>query len=223
LINVFLEPTKVFSELKNKPIFAIPLLLIALGSALFVLLYFSKVDSDWFADYTLQASGKEMSAAEIEQAKAVMPNARTMGWISAPMAFLSILLAYSCYSLYFMLAGKITGNSLSFRQGLSLTAWANMPMLLALTVTILGALTMEPQTTIESLALTNIDPLLMQLPPDHAFSAIAKNFSLVSFWVWFLLALGWKTWFNTGWGQAVVVALTPSIVIIGVMAAFAAR
>lgn len=223
LINIFLEPGKVLVELRSKPTFAVPLLLTAVGSALFVALYFFNVDPDWFADHTLQASGKELSATEIEQAKAVMPNARAMGGISAAIALVSIILVYVCYSLYLMLAGKISGNPVSFRQGISLTAWANMPMVLGLVVSLIGALTMQPQTAIESLALTNLDPLLLQLAPDHPFSAMAKNFSLLSFWVWGLMALGWRNWFNTGWGQALVVALAPSVVVFGVMAAFAAR
>ena len=63
--------------------------------------------------------------------------------------------------------------------------------------------------------------LFVQLPMDHDWSMFAKSFSLLNFWVWFLAALGWKTWFRTGWGQALVVALLPSIVIYGVMALFA--
>ena len=84
-----------------------------------------------------------------------------------------------------------------------------------------GVLTSSNQTPFESLQLLNIDPLLVQLPMDHDWSMFAKSFSLLNFWVWFLSALGWKTWFRTGWGQALVVALLPSIVIYGAMALFA--
>ena len=38
---------------------------------------------------------------------------------------------------------------------------------------------------------------------------------------WFLAALGWKTWFRSGWTQAAVVALLPSLLIYGVMVLFA--
>ena len=69
--------------------------------------------------------------------------------------------------------------------------------------------------------LLNIDPLFVQLPLDHDWLMLARSFSLLNFWVWFLSALGWKTWFRTGWGQALVVALLPSIVIYGAMALFA--
>ena len=56
---------------------------------------------------------------------------------------------------------------------------------------------------------------------DHPWSTLAKSFSLLNFWVWFLAALGWKTWFRSGWGQAIFVVLLPSLVIYGVMALFA--
>ena len=111
-------------------------------------------------------------------------------------------------------------------RGLALPAvlWtlAALSMLLGSLVVIGAVLTSSPQTALESLQLTNIDPLLVQLPMDHDWSMFAKSFSLLNFWVWFLAALGWKTWFRTGWGQAVTVAVLPSLVIYGVMALFAA-
>jgi hypothetical protein len=67
----------------------------------------------------------------------------------------------------------------------------------------------------------NVDPLLVQLPMDHDWSRLAKSFSLLNFWAWFLAALGWRTWYRTGWGQAVFVAVLPSVVIYGAMALFA--
>ena len=68
---------------------------------------------------------------------------------------------------------------------------------------------------------TVLGNLRVQLPVDHDWAMLARSFSLLNFWVWFLAALGWKTWFRTGWGQALIVALLPSIVIYGVMALFA--
>ena len=91
----------------------------------------------------------------------------------------------------------------------------------AISLLIGAILTSSPQSSLESMQLTNVDPLLVQLPMDHEWSMLARSFSLLNFWVWFLAALGWKTWFRTGWGQALFVALLPSIVIYGVMALFA--
>lgn len=221
LIDIFLQPGKVFVDLKQKPTFWLPLLLVALTSAALVLMYYLKVDPTWMLDHMVRMAGNEMSASEVEQMRKVMPGARTMGYIGAPSAAVMAVVVSMLYALYFMLAGKIAGAATSFRHGLSLISWASMPTLLGVIVAILGVLTMTPQTTIESLMLANVDPLLMQLPFDHPWSTLAKGFSLLNLWVWFLLALGWRTWTGSGWLQATIVAILPSVVIYGGMAAFA--
>lgn len=221
LVDIFLQPSKVFVDLKEKPTFWLPLLLVALASGVMVLMYHMKVDAEWFANDMAMASGNDMSAAEIEQMRKAMPGARTMGYIGAPTAVAATVIVSMLYALYFILAGKIAGVATSFRHGLSLTCWANMPVLLGVIVAIIGVLMMSPQTGFESLMLANVDPLLVQLPADHPWSALAKSFSLLNLWIWFLLALGWRIWARSGWLQAAIVAILPGAVIYGVMAMFA--
>ena len=79
-----------------------------------------------------------------------------------------------------------------------------------------------PDEPLESLMLTNLDPLLVQLPPESPWLGLARGFSLLNFWTWFLLALGWRIFSRgAGWLQSVVVALLPSVIIYGIMAAIA--
>lgn len=224
LINIFLEPAKVFADLREKPTFWVPLLLMAVLTAVSTLLYFMTVDPAWFAEHQaaqMLLQNPEMTSAELAQMQSFMPGARTMGWIAAAGALFVIAIVFLVYAVYYLLAGKITGQAVGFRHGLALVSWSTMPMVLGSLVVIGAVLTSSPQTPLESMQLTNIDPLLVQLPMDHDWSMLAKSFSLLNFWVWFLAALGWKTWFRTGWGQALVVVLLPSIVIYGVMALFA--
>ncbi|MGH8076247.1 MAG: YIP1 family protein [Lysobacter sp.] len=220
LMDIFLQPSKVFADLKVRPTFVTPLLLTALLGAAMILLYSMKVDPTWYVDHTLAAGG-EMSASELAQAKKVLPGARTMGYFGAAMALIGTVLAAALYALYFMLAGKITGAATSFKHGLSLSSWAGMPVLLGTVVALIGVFTMTPLTGLEALMLTNVDPLLVQLPADHRWSAIAKSFSLLNLWAMFLIALGWRVWGRTSWTQAIVVAALPSVVIFGAMALWA--
>jgi hypothetical protein len=220
LINIFVEPGKTFAELKEKPTFWLPLILLTVLSVVMTLSYFNTVDSDWLTEHQLAASGKEMSASEIAQAKSVMPSASVMGIFGAVatpivIAFFTLLIA-----LYYMLAGKITGSAISFRHGLSLTAWAGVPAQLGILVAIVGVFMMEPQTGLESLMLTNFDPLIVQLPFDHTWSGLAKGFNLLTFWTIALTALGWRVWSRSSWTQAIVVATIPSLIIFGGMAVF---
>lgn len=221
LINIFVEPAKVFADLKEKPSFLVPALLVALFTAGSALLYFLTVDPDWFMSSQLQRMGGEMSAAELEQVKAFMPGARASGYIAVPSTVLVMAIVYALLGLYYLLAGKVTGNAVSFRHGLSLAAWSSMPMIVGAVLAIVGVFTSSPQSSFESMQLLNVDPLLVQLPFDHPWAMLARSFSLLNLWAWFLAALGWKTWFRTGWGQALFVVLLPSLVIYGGMAAFA--
>jgi hypothetical protein len=221
IINIFLEPGKVFAELKEKPTFMLPLILVTLATIAMTLMYFMKVDSAWFIDHTLMAGGKEMSAAEIAQAKSFMPSAKTMGIIGAVTAPIGIAFFTLLFALYYFVAGKVTGTAIGFKHGVSLASWCSMPMLLGTIVAIVGVFMMSPQTSLESLNLTNLDPLLLQLPADSPWKRLASSFSLLNFWSIFLAALGWKTWGKTSWAEAITVAIIPSVLIYGVMAAWA--
>lgn len=222
LVDIFLQPSKVFEDLRERPTFAVPLLLTVVLSALLPLWYFLVVDPAWYTQHMLLASGREMTAAQMEQAKGMMPGAHTMGYIGAASAAVVMIIMYSLYALYFMLAGKVTGGAMSFKRGFSLVTWSGMPALLGIVVALVGVATMAPNTPLESLMLTNVDPLLVQLPPDSHWLNLARGFSLLNFWTWFLLALGWRT-FNRGasWLQATIVALLPSVIIYGVIVAIA--
>jgi hypothetical protein len=221
LVDIFLQPTKVFEELRERPTFALPLLLAIVLMAALPLWYFLAVDPAWYLQHMLLASGREMSAADIEKATAVMPGTHAMAYIGAASAAVVMVVMYCVYALYFMLAGKVTGAAMPFKRGLSLVGWSGMPALLGVVVALVGVATMQPHTPLESLMLTNVDPLLVQLPTDSPWLGLARGFSLLSFWTWFLLALGWRTFNRAGWLQSVVVALLPSVVVYGVMAAIA--
>lgn len=221
LVDIFLQPGRVFADQKERPTFLVPLLIVSAFAAAFMLSYFLSVDPAWYLDHALAASGKEMSAAEMEQARKFMPGAKVMGYIGAASTVIILCLAMLLYGLYFLVAGKVTGNAVSFKHGVSLAAWSSMPTVLGGVVGLIGVFTMTPQTPIESLSLLNLDPLLIQLPTDNRWSSLAKGFSLLTFWTIFLTALGWKTWGRTSWLQAIVVALVPNLAIFGLMALYA--
>jgi len=221
LIDIYLDPAKAWAQLKERPPFLLPALIVALATAIAAMLYFFHVDPAWFADHQVQMMGKDMSAGEIAQMRKVMPGAHVLAWITGVTTLLMFALVYVVMAVYYLLAGKVAGHAVDFKRGLALAAWSSMPMVVAAIIAIIGTFTSSPQTSLESLQMLNIDPLLVQLPMDHDWSRLAKSFSLLNFWAWFLAALGWRTWFRTGWGQAIFVVVLPSLVVYGVMALFA--
>jgi hypothetical protein len=220
LIDIYLQPGKVFAALKDKPTFLVPLLLSIVVGVVMVGLYFAQVDGAWLVD-RMASANPEATAKEVEQMRKVMPGAQVMGYIGMAGVLVVTLLITLVVALYYFIAGKIAGHPIGFRHSLSLIAWSGMPMLLGGLVALIGVITMTPQTTMESLQVLNIDPLFVELPLDHAWSTFAKGFSLLMPWAIGLAALGWRTWFRTGWGQAVFVAALPYVVYFGALAAIA--
>jgi hypothetical protein len=221
VVDIYLQPAAVFADLKERPAFLLPFALVAVASVAMMLLYFLTVDPAWYLDHALLASGNEMTAGEMAQAKKIMPGARTLAWITSIVAVLGMAAITVLYGVYFWLAGRVTGTGTTFRQGLALSTWANMPILLGLAASLAAVATMPPQTSLESLMLLNADPLLVQLPADDRWSSLAKNFNLLTLWALFLTALGWRAWGRTGWLQAGIVATLPTVVIYGGMALYA--
>jgi hypothetical protein len=223
LIDIFLDPAKAWAQLKERPTFLVPALIVALATTLGAMLYFFHVDPAWFAHYQTQvlAASQDMTAGELAQMQKMMPGTRVLAWITGATTLAFFAVVYAVMALYYLLAGKVCGHAVNYRRGLALAAWASMPMVVGAIVAIIGVYTNPAQTSYESLQMLNIDPLFVQLPMDHDWSRLAKSFSLLNFWTWFLAALGWRTWFRTGWGQAVFVAVLPSLVVYGVMALFA--
>lgn len=216
LIDIYLDPAKAFAAEKEKPGFLVPMAVFVLLSAAMILAYFLRVDAAWFQDFQLTMSGQEMTAAEIAQAKQFMPSASTQGYIGAASTVVFVPILFAVFGLYYFLAGKIAGAGLSYKHGLSLASWGAMPGALGLVVGTVGALTMAPQTPQHSLMLTHVDPLLVQLPFDHALSSLAKGFDLLALWSIALGAIGWKAFTRSGWGSAVFIAALPSLLIYGV-------
>lgn len=218
LIDIFLQPSAVFAAERERPTFLVPLALLALTAAAFTLAYYMRVDPEWYTGYAVEQMGREMSAAEEAKVRGAMPGARTMGVVGAVGGSIAIAAMLALTALYVWIAAKVTGRSLGFRHGMSLSAWSSMPILLGSVVALVGVLTMSPQTPIESLMLTNVDPLLVELPSDHRWNRLAQSFNLLSLWGTVLFALGWKSWTRSSWLQAAVVALVPTVVVYGILA-----
>lgn len=216
LVDIFLDPAKVFTAEKDKPTFLLPMAIMVAASVAMILAYYLRVDPVWFQDFSLTMMGQEMTPAEIAQAKQFMPGARVQGYIGAAGTLIFVPIVYAVFALYYFLAGKIAGAGLSYKHGLSLATWAAMPTALGALVATIGALTMAPQTPLHAISLTRIDPLLVQLPFDHDLSTLAKGFDLLGLWAIALGAIGWKAFTRSGWGSAVVVAALPSVLIYGI-------
>ncbi|AXK73218.1 hypothetical protein DWG18_13615 [Lysobacter sp. TY2-98] len=220
LVDIFLQPSKVFAEERERPTFLVPWLVLAALAVALSLAYFMRVDAAWYADHMFDAKRASMTAKEMAQAKAMMPGTRVMAIFGAVLGPVAVALIFALIGLYYWLASKITGAGLGFKHGVSLTAWSAMPGALGSVVGLVGALTMTGQATMESLMLTHVDPLLIDTTGSH-WQKLAQSLDLLSLWSLFLAALGWRTFTRASWGKSILIAVLPYVVLYGVMAAVA--
>ncbi|WP_374352667.1 Yip1 family protein [Chitinimonas sp.] len=215
LISALTEPNKLWSELKEKPNFLLPLLLITIGTAVAMLVYFQRVDVAWLQDQMVAQVDPAQRAAVREQV-----SVNLIKWSSAIGGPIGILIVFALMAGYYTLAAKIAGARQGYGAWFGFTCWTSVPGVLGMAVLVVGALTMNPQTAMESLQLTHIDPLLVHLATDNPWKKLAGGFDLLSFWSIGLGAIGWRNWTGAGWGQAVFVNALPTILIYGGWAAF---
>jgi hypothetical protein len=218
LVDIFLQPSKVFAEERERPTFLLPWLVLAGLTIAFTLTYFFRVDPAWYADHMFDAQRGTMAAKDMARAKSMMPGTHTMGMFGAVGGTITVALMFAVIGLYFWLAAKVTGKPLGYKHGVSLAGWSAMPAALGTLVALIGAITMSPQTGIESLMLTHVDPLLVSIPPGQHGHRLAQNADLLALWTTFLSALGWRVFTRASWAQAIVVALIPLAIVYGILA-----
>ncbi|MFN7273285.1 MAG: YIP1 family protein [Gammaproteobacteria bacterium] len=209
LVDIFLQPGPVLARRYEKPDPWLPALLIAGVGTVFAYLYFSAVDMAWFFRESAERGGEELSQAQIDAMEAAAGGTATV-WtstISAPVVSIVLLMLWG---VYFLLAGKLTGLAVSFKQGFALAAWSSMPGIIGSLLALYGTVGMASQTYIGDLMLTNLDPMLVQLPPESPWKSFATAFNFLNLWTIGLAALGWKLWSkDAGWAKPLVVAALP--------------
>ena len=62
LVDIFLQPSKVFEDLRERPAFALPLLLTLVLSALLPLWYFLVVDPSWYLQHMPSSNAQGIMA-----------------------------------------------------------------------------------------------------------------------------------------------------------------
>lgn len=218
LIDIFLQPGPVLLRQYEKPNGWLPVILISVVGTVFVYLYFSKVDPEFFIRTNMEREGDELTKQQADALAATGGSSAMMLWPSTIGAALGSVLMMCVLALYFLLAGKVAGLAVGFKQGLALAGFSSMPYILASLLSIYGTLSMTPQTFIDALSYTTLDPMLVQLAADSPWKGLAGSFSFLTLWSIGLAALGWKLWSRSGWGTAIGIAAFPYALVFGFQA-----
>lgn len=219
LIDIFLDPSAALSRQRDEARWWLPFLILVISTAVVTYLFFGKVDSGWFIEQQILNSGQEVSEQQLAAIREASPGGTFMTWSATISSGVVVALVMALFGGFFMLAGKFSKADLNFKQGLTLASWSQMPTVLNTLLMLIGVMTMSPQTALESLSLTSLNALVLDLPADDPWYRFATSFSLLVPWTIFLAALGWKLWSGaTRWTASIVIATLPHLIIYGAMA-----
>lgn len=219
LIDIFLQPSAVFANLRERPQPSVPILVLLVASTLGTTLYFQQVDLGWFMEQSILQSNPEISDAELARLRDNGAASEAIRWAAPLSSIIGLGAVFLILGFYFWLVGKLTAVALTFKESLALASWSSMPTLINSLLIVVGTLGMDSQTPLESLSLTTLDPLWIQLPIDHPWKTFASSFTFLVFWTTFLGAIGWRELAGTPrWPGAITIAALPSVLIFGGMA-----
>lgn len=212
--NLFLSPSEAFAALLKRPTVLLPLVLLMATNAGFTAYWLNRVDPIAFMKAQMQESGQwdkvpaDQREGMLEGQSKAFPYFASIGVIAVPIVTL-LFAAVLTFVFRFFYAGEVT-----FKQGLSLTAWASLPVslvavpLLALVLHLKDDYLVNPQEVLQA------NPTLFvekDSVPKAVFSFLS-SLDLFSFWMIGLLSIGFglacrKPASSALWGVAVPWAL----------------
>lgn len=125
------QPGKAFDALGEKPRFWFPLLLALVTTVLMTFWFYRVVDIPWLLEESLRGNPRMAALDDAQRARAVQAmSGGVMVFMSVASVAVMVVLIRLAEATWFLLAGKVTGVSRSFRQWFSLASWTSLPTLL---------------------------------------------------------------------------------------------
>jgi Yip1-like protein len=219
------SPTSAFVELRERPRFWFPLLLVVLTTAGLIYWYYSIVDIEWLKDTMFSNEPKFQNMNEEQRAAALAMFGRgPLLWSSVVSMFVIIPAVMVLQALYLLVAAKVTKLSPGFKHWFALACWTSLPTLLTGVVSaILLILRDNSQVATGVLAPLSFNELLFHLPPSAPGYALLESLAIPAFLSWVLMIIGVRTWSRRSWAFSSIVTLLPWAVIYGLWAFFSFR
>jgi hypothetical protein len=218
-------PTSAFVELRERPRFWFPLLLVLFTSVGLAYWYYSIVDIEWLKD-AMYSNNPDIQALPEEKRAAAMAmfGRNTALWSSVVVMCIVIPVVFLLQALYLLLAAKVTKLSPGFKHWFALACWCALPSLLG---SVVGAtlliLADSPQIAPSVLQPLSLNELLFHVPIGGDGYKLFESLSIPAFLSWALMIIGVRVWSQRSWVFSATLTLLPWVVIYGISAFFAFR
>jgi hypothetical protein len=218
---LFTSPAQAFSQLKQKPVFALPMWLVLIGTIAVTAWYYSKVDISWFTD---QMAAAAKLPAERQQQMAATVTRPILLWSSVIAAPLVLLIIVSISALYFMLAGSLTNVRYSFKHWFAFNWWAASPQIIAIIPSLLIlALSSTTQIFPGALQPLSLNELVFHRAMGTPGYNLLSTLGLVQVATVWLTYVGVRAWSGRSVTFSLVFALLPVVLTYSVWALVAFR
>lgn len=220
-------PSSAFEELRQRPKFWFPLLLLVISTTAVAYWYYSVVDIDWFKDIMFGNNADIQKLPEAERAAATgMVTRTTLLWGSVVGIVFAMPIVYLLWALYWMLGAKVTRfpQGLGFKHWFAFTCWTSLPGLLSIVIAAIYLLMSDtPQLSPSVMQPLSLNELLLHRPMGSPGHALFETLSIPLVLSTILVIIGVRTWSQRSWSFSVIYSLVPAFVLYGVWAFFAFR
>lgn len=207
LIQLFYEPKTAFTALKEKPASWLVLAITILGSISIFYWYFATVDFPWMLDHMLSAQPD--LKPEAREAMAKFMTRDTMMYSTLGGAVIATPIIFALFALYYFVASKVLGSSISYGKWFHFSVWASVPALLSLPLMALQVATGHGQIGMEDLNMLSMNYLIAHAPTGSPWASLMNSLSLPYFWTIFLSFVGLRVWTERSSGACAIAAVLP--------------
>jgi len=215
--NVFIDPAPTFARLKAKTHAWLPLLVLILLSLAITFWWVSTVDFPWLTEHML--SMRPDATPEVRTAIARFTTPTTMLWSSGLGTVIGLPVIFAVTAVYYLIAGKVLGASISYGKWYGFSVWTSLPRLLTIPLSALQILTSHGRVAMEDLNMVSLNYLVLHLPASNPWASFAGAVDLTMVWSVALTVIGLKAWTGRSTGTCLTVALLPYAIIYGLWAA----
>jgi hypothetical protein len=213
------SPSAAFAELRERPRFWMPLVVLAVAMIAQQFWYYSIVDIDWLKDHLYTGNARiDAMPPEARARMMEMMSRKALTWGTVISLAIFIPLIFAIMAGYYKLAGKITNANQTYKQWFTLATWSALPMLVG---TVSGAVILlmqqsNAQLGPSELQILSANELFFHRTPAQPGYQLLQLLSPITFWTWALGIIGVKTWSGRSWVFSSVFMLLPMAVIFGI-------
>lgn len=219
LTNIFFEPTRTFTALRDRPRFLVAALITTLAFGAFYLLFINRVGYENIARARVEAANPDISTEDMDKQMTIQTNPIVKAFTYAgPLIGFPIYFALG--GLLYLLGVMAMGKSMSFKQAVSVWTYSGYPpLLIAMLANILilflkSSDTIDPAKDANGLVHANLS-LLVDRVANPTIATLLGGFDLFQIFGMVLAAIGLRVVGKMSNGSAWTIVLV--LYIIGVL------